>query len=162
MKKYTETEKKKITEQVCALMSAGMPCGKACSKVGVPKSTFLGWTQTGGSAADQYALAREELIDHWAEDVLNIADADPVQVVDQNGVARYDAAAVQHARLRIDSRKWLLSKLKPKEYGDKVTQEHTGKDGGPITMAGIDLKNLEDGELDNMMKLLEKATKGED
>lgn len=161
MKKYTDADKKKIASQVCALMSSGMPAGKACAKVGVPKSTFLGWTQTVGSVADQYALAREELLEHWAEDVLNIADTDPAQVIDQNGVARYDAAAVQHARLRIDSRKWLLSKLVPKKYGDKITQEHTGKDGGPITMAAMDLKNLDDDELDTMMKMLEKAAKTE-
>ena len=39
---------------------------------------------------------------------------------------------VQRDRLRIDTRKWLLSKALPKIYGDKITQEVTGKDGSAL------------------------------
>jgi len=35
-------------------------------------------------------------------------------------------------RLRVDSRKWLASKLAPKKYGEKVSAELSGPDGGPI------------------------------
>jgi hypothetical protein len=45
----------------------------------------------------------------------------------------------------------------PKVYGDKVQQEHTGKDGGPIQMAAVNFKNLSDEELDKMQQLLNKA-----
>jgi hypothetical protein len=38
----------------------------------------------------------------------------------------------RHRRLQVDTRKWLLSKALPKIYGDKLTAEVTGKDGGPI------------------------------
>ncbi len=44
---------------------------------------------------------------------------------------------VQRSRLRVDTRKWLLSKALPKMFGDKITQELTGKDGGPITTADL-------------------------
>ena len=44
----------------------------------------------------------------------------------------FDSTAVQRNRLRVDARKWLLSKLAPKKYGDKLTQEHTGANGGAI------------------------------
>jgi hypothetical protein len=43
-----------------------------------------------------------------------------------------DAAAVNRDRLRVDTRKWLLSKALPKIYGDKLTAELTGKDGAPL------------------------------
>jgi hypothetical protein len=33
---------------------------------------------------------------------------------------------VQHQRLRVDSRKWLLSKVLPKLYGDRVAVDHGG------------------------------------
>jgi hypothetical protein len=36
---------------------------------------------------------------------------------------------IQRSRLRIETRKWLASKLKPKKYGDKITTEHTGTVG---------------------------------
>jgi hypothetical protein len=39
---------------------------------------------------------------------------------------------IQRSRLRVDSRKWLASKLVPKKYGDKVSAEVSGPDGGPI------------------------------
>ena len=39
---------------------------------------------------------------------------------------------IQRSRLRVDTRKWIMSKLAPKKYGDKVTQELTGKDGAEL------------------------------
>jgi len=38
----------------------------------------------------------------------------------------------QKARLQVDARKWIASKLLPKVYGDKVSHEHGGPDGGAI------------------------------
>ena len=52
-----------------------------------------------------------------ADELLDIADAD--------GDTHRD-------RLRVDTRKWILSKLVPKKYGTKVTAEITGADGGPV------------------------------
>jgi hypothetical protein len=46
----------------------------------------------------------------------------------------------------------------PKIYGDKITQEHTGAGGGPITLTAVDLKNLSDDELENMSRLLAKVS----
>ena len=45
---------------------------------------------------------------------------------------RGDNARVQQARLMSDNRKWLLSKMLPKKYGDRVTTEITGNDGGAL------------------------------
>ena len=59
-----------------------------------------------------------------------------------------DNAAVAKARLRSDSRKWLLSKALPKVYGDRIAAEITGKDGGPIEVEGGNLelaRRLRDG-----------------
>lgn len=65
-----------------------------------------------------------------------MAIADEVEVA-----ARYDgeevrlavdAAAIARNRLRVDARKWVAAKLKPRIYADKTTTEHTGANGGPI------------------------------
>ena len=66
---------------------------------------------------------------------------------------------IAHKRVQIDTRKWMLSKMLPKVYGDKLMQEHTGAGGGPIALAAVDLKNLSDDELANMNRLLAKAGK---
>ena len=156
--KYKDSEKQKFVDKVCTMMSGGLPCGKSCVKAGIPKSTFLGWVKPEGKLADRYAQAREDMIHTIAEEVLQISDTDPVSIVDQNGISRYDSAAVQHQRLRVDSRKWLLSKMMPKVYGDKTTQEVTGANGGPLTVTSLDLKNLTDEELDNMDYLMSKGS----
>jgi hypothetical protein len=39
---------------------------------------------------------------------------------------------VSRSELRVNTRKWLLSKMLPKKFGDRVEHAHTGKDGGPI------------------------------
>jgi hypothetical protein len=136
--KYKDSEKQKLVDKVCTMMSSGVPCGKSCFRAGVPKSTFLGWVKPDGSLADQYAQAREAMIHAIAEEVLQISDADPI------------------------SRKWLLSKMMPKVYGDKTTQEVTGANGGPLTITSLDLKNLTDEELDNMDYLMSKGTQEAD
>ena len=43
----------------------------------------------------------------------------------------------QRDRLRLDTRKWLMSKMDPKRFGDKVEQTHLGADGGPVVFQTI-------------------------
>ena len=50
----------------------------------------------------------------------------------------------------------MLAKMLPRLYGDKVTTEHTGKGGGPIQLAAVDLRNLSDQELIEMETLMKK------
>jgi hypothetical protein len=40
--------------------------------------------------------------------------------------------AIERARIRIDARKWTMSKIAPKKYGEKITQEQTGPNGEAI------------------------------
>jgi hypothetical protein len=68
-----------------------------------------------------YARARLVGYHTIADDIVDIADN-----------PENDAASVNRDRLKVDTRKWLLSKALPKIYGDKLTAEVTGKDGGPI------------------------------
>ena len=68
-----------------------------------------------------------------AEEIFEIADDKPIATITfgENGVKTcVDAAGVQRNRLRVDTRKWVMSKLAPKKYGEKL--EHSGPDGGPI------------------------------
>ena len=67
---------------------------------------------------EQYARAGQERVEAFAEDIIALAD-EPIDPGDN--------AAVQRARLRVDTRKWLMSKLAPRKYGDSV--EHVIKSG---------------------------------
>jgi len=77
---------------------------KACRDTGVSKTTFLRWCDADAANADRYARAREAGLD---------AEAD--RAIDEALEAK-DAGL---GRLALDARKWYLSKLMPKKYGDK-------------------------------------------
>jgi hypothetical protein len=82
---------------------------------------------------DHYARAREAQMDHWADEIIDIADDAGRDVsVDNEGNQRVNGEAIARSRLRVDTRKWIMSNFAPRKYGDRVTQELVGKDDGPI------------------------------
>ena len=97
----------------------GLSCVKACETVGVPIGSFLRWVSEDADLAERYTRAREVLIERMAAETLAIADA-PVGITERGTT---DSGAVQKQRLQVDTRKWMLSKLAPKRYGDRVTNE---------------------------------------
>lgn len=79
-----------------------------------------------------YARAKEEQLQILADEIQQIADEpQPGEIVTLKGEEREVKIAdmLDHRKLRIDSRKWLLSKLAPKKYGDKQQHEHSGELG---------------------------------
>ena len=76
------------------------------------KGVFLSWVLDDKKLHDQYTRARDTQADGFAEEVADIADNEP----DPN-----------RARVRIDARKWIAGKQKPKKYGDKLDIEHEGE-----------------------------------
>lgn len=98
---------------------------------------------------ERYARAMAVRADIMAEAMLDIADEECTMVrsakhpnakADEDGNIEvvFDSTAVARNRLRVDARKWYLSKLAPKKYGDKLTNEHTGPDGGPMVVSWLD------------------------
>lgn len=120
-------ERARIADQVLAGMGQGLSAFKACEAAGIPHSTFMGWLDNDAELVNRYTRARENLIERMANEIIEISDKD-VEIQD----GKRDWAAVQKHKLQVDTRKWLLSKLAPKKYGDKVGVEVTGEGGGPI------------------------------
>lgn len=88
-----------------------------CDQEGMPERiTVFRWLRERESFCDQYARAKRESADAMADDIQAIADDERL---DHNS-----------RRVRVDARKWLASKLKPKVYGDKI--ELGGDSGAPI------------------------------
>jgi hypothetical protein len=113
--KYSKEDKERISAQVLDGMRSGLSAFKACKLAGVPQSTFNTWLNDDSALAVEYARAREDLIEMIATEIMEISDQD-VGMSD----GKKDWAAVQKHKLQVDSRKWLLSKLAPKKYGDKL------------------------------------------
>lgn len=72
--------------------------------------------------------ATEVRADVIFDDILSIADQNGKDTyINENGVEVVNNDVIQRSRLQIDARKWVLSKLNPKKFGDKVQQEHSGR-----------------------------------
>jgi hypothetical protein len=68
-----------------------------------------------------------------AADIIEIADDSSGDIeLDGEGKPRQNAEFMNRSRLRVDTRKWLMSKLAPKKYGDKQQVALTDPEGGPL------------------------------
>jgi hypothetical protein len=114
------SEQAEKTNRILALMSEGgaKSLRDACRQTSVAPATFLDWVAKSKELSEQYAHARDAMIDIQAEELDEIGDR----------AARADnAVEVAGLRLKSDNRKWLLSKLAPRKYGDKQSLEMSGE-----------------------------------
>lgn len=119
---------------ICDRLSIGESLSAICRDDGFPaKTSVLRWLSRHESFRTQYRYAKEASQDAVAEEIFDILDEMPMSKPD----GAMDAAAVAWAKNRADSRKWYLSKIAPKKYGDKIEQTMTGANGGPIQVADV-------------------------
>lgn len=101
-------------------------------------ATVFNWFNKFPGFLEQYARAKAESADMFAEDMLDISDDSERDFIQTEKGPAFNAEHVQRARLRVDTRKWLASKLKPKRYGELQRTELTGADGGTIQVSSIE------------------------
>lgn len=83
--------------------------------------TFLRWVSEDEDLRQQYARAMEVRSEAMFEEILEISDEANADLdITEDGKIRVVGEAVQRSRLKIDARKWMLGKMNPKKYGDKV------------------------------------------
>ena len=100
-------------------------------------ATIFRWLPKHDDFREQYEKAVEARTQYLADEILYIADDGTNDWVERKNAEgeitrQVNVEAIQRSRLRVDTRKWILSKLVPKKYGNKVTAEITGADGGPV------------------------------
>lgn len=113
---------------ICERLADGESLRKICLDDDMPdKSTVFRWLAENEAFRDQYALARESQGDALFDEMLDIADDtkfDTHKGKDGNEVANTEW--ITRSRLRVETRKWMAGKLRPKVYGDKLDVEHGG------------------------------------
>lgn len=121
-----------IAQTVCMRIAEGESLRMVCRDEAMPdKSTVLRWLGRHEEFRAQYAQAKELGIEAIAEELFEIADDgtnDWMELTDSEGNAygyKANGEHIQRSKLRIDTRKWYLSKIVPKKYGDKVQSEST-------------------------------------
>lgn len=99
------------------------------------RSTVFRWLSLEAGFSDLYARAKEEAAELFAEEIVEIADERDGKAIMADGAevaVVFDSTAVARNRLRVDARKWVAAKLKPRKYGDKIQQEVSGPNGGAL------------------------------
>jgi len=102
MAKFNKEQFDAILQKV----SNGSSVRNAIKDTHIGSDTFYKWLNDSEELAKQYARATEERGIAIYEQTMEIAD-------DKSGDINRD-------RLRVDTRKWFLSKLNPKKYSDKL------------------------------------------
>lgn len=158
-----------VGDDICKRIAEGESLRAICSEEGMPdQTTVYRWIKDNEAFRQQYARAREDQAEHYLDDIIQIADDCTDDVIfltvdddsGEGGRAVIKHSAIARARVQIDTRKWAMSKLAPKKYGDKVLNEHSGLDGAPIQTAAIDLSKYTSDELKTLRTILAKGNGG--
>lgn len=122
--------------EICQLVAEGKTLRQIQADMLIPIGTMLGWLGL-PEFSEQYARARDAASDVFETDILEAAQC----------VTSETASA---DRVKIDALKWIAARRSPKKYGDKLTNEHTGPNGGPVqTVTRIELVALGDDRTDS-------------
>lgn len=129
-------------DYICQELAEGRSLRKICEEDGMPSAgTVCRWLAENEQFQKQYARAREAQADVLFEEILDISDESntTTKVIghgeDAEEVIVYDSVAVQRNRLRVDARKWMAGKLRPKKYGEKL--ELSGDAENPLRIETI-------------------------
>lgn len=150
----------KIGEKICKLISSGMTLSHVCKIAGMPHiDTVWDWRQVHLDFDKAYMKARVALMEHWADQIVDISDntvGDMKTIVGANGkektIPNFDNVA--RDRLKIDTRKWLMGKLSP-FYGDEATLRLKGSKEEPIIITEkLDLSWMTEEEQDQFSEFI--------
>lgn len=132
-----------LVDTICQRLAEGESLRAICRDDEMPgATTVFRWLASDDDAykgfREQYARAREAQADYYAEEILEISDDGTNDWMERKnadgsvGDIILNGEHVQRSRLRVDARKWFASKVAPKKYGDKLTAELSGPNGGKI------------------------------
>jgi hypothetical protein len=110
------TQAQEVMDTICERIANGESLRAICKTKGIPTTTTVKrWLRENEAFRAQYVRAREDQADFYADEIITIADS---------------AEDWSKARLQVDARKWVASKLLPKKYGDRV--QLSGDESAPL------------------------------
>lgn len=135
-----------IGAMICERIALGESVRTICADPDTPAmSTVFKWLNVHKDFVEQYARAKEEQADAIFDEILDIADNSTNDYMTRKNADGTDYEAVnqeniQRARLRIDARKWMAGKLRPKKYGEKIDHNVSGA----LTVSVINFSDVDD------------------
>lgn len=130
-----------LFDRICDRIAEGESLRNICADKDMPsKESVRRWVRDSEELRAQYAQAREHQADTIFEEILDIADDARNDWMERRGEEDAGWVAngehIQRSRLRIDARRWMAGKLRPKVYGDKADLNVSG--GFTVTISGDD------------------------
>ena len=113
-------------DRVCARLADGESLRSAAKAEGSSARTILNWVESNAVFSTQYTHARTRGYMLLADEIIEISDDSDGDIIDTEHGPKVDAERVARSKLRVDSRKWMLSKMLPKVFGDKIEHDHKG------------------------------------
>jgi hypothetical protein len=102
-------------------MAQGESLRSICRSDGMPAlGSVFRWVADDLRFREQYEAAMAQRAEGLFEEILEIADSSVGDTTVVDGVSKSNFEVVARSRLRVDARKWMLSKMLPKKYGDKL------------------------------------------
>ena len=134
-----------LAQKICSALSGGMSLRRLTAQDDMPSAqTVYEWLWKHKEFAEQYARAKEDRAESYADEIAEIADN---QELDPNS-----------RRVMIDARKWIACKFAPRKYGDKVTL--AGDKDAPLEVKNtIDVSGLSTAALAEIAALAGKGDK---
>lgn len=128
---FSKEQVEAFKAQICDRIANGESLRAICADEDMPaKSVVFKWLAEDTQFSDQYARARETQADAVFDDILSIADDARNDWMARNGNDdegwRENGESIRRSQLRIDARKWMAGKLKPKKYGERLELNHSG------------------------------------
>lgn len=130
------TYRAEVAKAILDRLANGELLKAICRDAGMPAaSTVRGWVLDDREGfAEAYERARMLGCYAIADELQDIADDSSGDMAkDENGRPVVNHENINRSRLRVDTRKWILSKMLPKQFGEKVETQITGPGGGPLT-----------------------------
>lgn len=129
-KDYTEEQKHQIITDICnRVIDEKISFNKAVEESCISYVTFFNWMVKSSELKELYNYAREIRADVLFEEIIDIADTteEGTEMIEKpSGTEIKTGDMTNHRRLKIDARKWVVAKMQPKKYGDRIDQNISG------------------------------------
>ena len=127
-----------LTDAICKRISEGESLRAICRDPDMPsEGTVRGWAREDRDGfGSRYRLARELQLDHWADLIIDIADEPDRDPRDR--------------QVRIEARKWVMSKLGPRRYGDRLLVAGEAENPLRVLHEQVSVERLSSDQLDSL------------
>ncbi len=129
-----------VAEKIIVRMAGGESLRSICRETVFPAfPTVMRWITEKPEFAAAYQVAQDCRAQVIFDEILELADrpvmGTRVKILADGGKETTLCDQVERSKLQVHAREWILARMAPKRFGNRVLNEITGADGGPLEVA---------------------------